>query len=80
MVFFSFFLVVINLKIVTKKLLGLTYLILSQFFNIHKLIEVVIVYKDKNVIFTTFEIILLDFEHFDNSQKLIITSFILSFT
>ena len=80
MVFFSFFLVVINLKIVTKKLLGLTYLILSQFFNIHKLIKVVIVYKDKNVIFTTFEIILLDFEHFDNSQKLIITSFILSFT
>ena len=39
---------------VIKKLLGLINLIKAQIFYINKLIKVVIIYKNKNLIFVTF--------------------------
>lgn len=47
-------LVMINLKIVPKKLLGLSDLLRGQVFGIYKSIEIVVVSKNKNLILATF--------------------------
>ena len=60
---------------VIKKLLSLTNLMKAQTLYIYKLLKVVIVYKDKNLIFTIFYIVLLSFKGFNNTLKLIIMSF-----
>ena len=50
----SFFLIIINSKIVIKNLLDSIRLINTQTFYMYKLTKVFIVYKDKNFIFTVF--------------------------
>ena len=49
----SFFLIIIDLKVISKKLLGLVDLIKAQIFRIYKLTEVIMVIKDKDLIFAT---------------------------
>ena len=49
-----FFLIIINKKVVIKKLLGLINLIKAEIFYIYKLVKVDIIYKDKNLIFIIF--------------------------
>ena len=48
----SFFLIVIDLELVTKALLGLIDLIKTPIFYIHKLKKIFIVYNNNNLIFT----------------------------
>ena len=70
---------IINLKVVIKKLLSLINLIKAQIFRIYKLTKVNIVYKIKDFLFTVFWVVMSSFEQFNNSQKLTIISFISSF-
>lgn len=50
----SFSLIIIDLKVVSKELLGSMDLEKAQAFYIHKLIDVIIVSKDKDLIFAAF--------------------------
>ena len=52
--YIHFFLIIINKKVVIKKLLGLINLIKAEIFYIYKLVKVDIIYKDKNLIFVIF--------------------------
>ena len=52
---------------VSKKLFGLKDLSKTQAFYIYKTIKVIIVYKNKNLIFSIFQIMMPHFESFDNS-------------
>ena len=49
-----FSLTIIDLKIVLRELLGLAGLTKAQGFNIHKLTEVILINKDKNLVFAAF--------------------------
>ena len=69
----------INLKKITRKFLGLTNLTKAQPFYIYKLLKIIIVNEKKYFIFPAFQIVLLNYEYLNNSQKLIIVSFISSF-
>lgn len=51
----------------------------AQSFYINKLIKIVIVSKDKHLILSAFKIVASSFKSLNNSQKLIIMSFITSF-
>lgn len=51
----------------------------AQTFCINKLIKIVIVSKDKHLVLTAFKIVTSSFKGLNNSQKLIIISFITSF-
>ncbi len=67
----SFSLTIIDLdEVVLKELLGPVNLARAQNFHIHKLVEVIIVSKDENLIFTAFQVIASSFKGFNNSQKL----------
>ncbi len=74
----SFSLTIIDLKVVLKKLSSLVDLTRTQAFYIHELIEVIIVSKDEDLIFVAFKVVTPSLESFNNSQKLLIESFILS--
>ncbi len=50
----SFSLIIIDLKVVLRKFLGLADLIKAQAFGIQELREVIMVSKDKDLIFTIF--------------------------
>ena len=58
---------VVNLKIVLEKLLGLADLSGAQIFCIHKAIKVVIICEDKHLVLIVFQIVTSYFESFDNS-------------
>ena len=72
-------LTIINAKIVVKELLGLANLSEAQTLCIYRITEVIVVRKDKNLLFATFQIVTLRFKGLDNSQKLAIVSLIPSF-
>ena len=58
---------VVDSKIVSRKLLGPTDLSRAQVFCIHEATKVVVVCEDKHFIFAAFQIVMLYFESFDNS-------------
>lgn len=59
-----------------KKLLTLTNFFKIQTSYIYKMAKVVIIYKSKNLMFITFQIILPDFEDFNNSKSLLLQVYI----
>ncbi len=74
----SLSLMIINLEVVSRKLLVLADLMRAQVFHIHELTEVIMVNKDKDLVFATFQIVALSLKGFNNSQELLIVSFVLS--
>ena len=52
---------------VLKQLLGLTNLLEAQILCIHETTKVIMVHKDKNLIFATFQVVAQGLEYFDNS-------------
>ena len=64
---------------VLRKFLGPTDLFRAQTFCIHKITKIVVICKDKYLVFATFEIVMLCFESFDNSQKLTVMVLVQNF-
>ena len=60
-------LVVIDLEIVLRELLGQMNLSGAQTFYIHKTTVVIMVYEDKNLMLAAYKVIALCLENFDNS-------------
>ena len=52
----SIFLTIIDLKVISRKFLGLVNLTKAQALSIHKLTGVILVNKDKNVVFGIFQV------------------------
>lgn len=67
---------VINLKMIPRQLLRLLNLPGTQVFYIHEVAKIVMICKNKNFIFTTFEVIWLGLEGFRNNHQLIVISLI----
>ena len=63
---------------VLREFLGLVDLTKAQTFYIHELMEVIIISKDKNFIFTIFQIVTLSLKNFNNSQEFLIVSLVSS--
>lgn len=59
--------IIINLEMVSKKLLDLTNLAKAQVFCIYILTKVIIVGKNKDFVFAAFQIVALSFKGFNNS-------------
>ena len=57
---------IINLKMVIKKLLGSLDLVRTQAFCIHELTEIVVVSKNKDLIFTDLQVVVLNLEYSNN--------------
>ena len=64
----SFFLIIIDLKVVSREFLGPTDLAKAQIFLIHKLTKVVIVSKDEDLVFAAFQVVASSLKSFNNSQ------------
>ena len=64
---------------ILEKLLSPANLLKTQIFYTYKVIKVIIIYENKYFILIIFSIIMLYLKNFNNSQKLIIISFILCF-
>ena len=62
-----------------KKLLGPADLTKAQSFYIYELMKVIIFNKNKNFVFSVFQIVSLNLKNPNNRQKLHVLSFILSF-
>ena len=75
----NLFLIIINLKVILKKFLGLANLTKIQTLYIYKLTKVIIVSKNKDLVFIAFQIVALNLKDFNNSQKLLVVSIIISF-
>lgn len=65
---------------ISKELSGLLDLTKAQILHIYKPTKIIIVDKDKNFMFATFQIVAPDFNSFDNGLKLIIIGFIPCFS
>lgn len=74
--FFIFIFLIINKKIIFKKLLNSINICKAQIFSIYKVVKVVLNSKYKNFIFTTFYIIFIYFKKINNYLKFSIVSFI----
>lgn len=72
-------LIKLNSRIVSKIPLSSKDLSTALAFHITKAMQVVMIYKNKNIMLTTFQIMASGLESFNNSQKFVIISFILSF-
>ena len=72
-------LAIIDLKVITRELLGPTDLSGAQALCVHESAEVIMVRKDKNLIFAAFQIVTPRLKGFDNSQKLIVIGLVLFF-
>lgn len=59
------------MKLVVKELLGLTNLIRAQTLLIYELTQVIIVFKDENLVFIALSIVSQGFKSFKNIQKLL---------
>lgn len=68
-----------QLKSDNKRVFSLLNLTKALTFYIYQLIKVVIVYKNENLVFTVYQVILPGFKSFNNCQKLNIKSFISNF-
>lgn len=64
------------MKIVLIELLSLTNLLKPKILGIYKLKRIIIVNKNKNLIFTAFQVIASSFKGFNNSQKFFIIGFV----
>ncbi len=53
----NFFLIITNSEVISKKLLSLTNLTKAQTFHIYELTEVIIVSKDKHLVFAAFQVV-----------------------
>lgn len=67
------------MKVIVRKLLNFTVLSKSPNLYIHKLRKAFIVHNNDKLLFVPFKVVLLVFESFNYSQKLIVESFISSF-
>lgn len=74
----SLSLIIIDPKIVLRELLSLADLAKAQTLCIYKIIKVVIVNENENFILATFQVVAPSFKGFNNSQKLLVISFISS--
>ena len=74
----SFFLTIIDLKMVLREFLGLADLTRAQVFYIYKLTKIIIISKNEHLIFVAFQLIALSLKDFNNSQQLLIISLVLS--
>lgn len=64
---------------ILKKFLGPLDKLEAEIFYIHKIIKIVIIFKNKNLVFATFQIILPSFEYYNNIQQLAIIDFVSNF-
>lgn len=74
----SFVLMVVNLKIISKELLGLSDLSRAQAFYISKPIEIVVVHEYKNFVLKIFKIVLQGYKSFNNMKKFFIVDLVSS--
>ena len=72
-------LVIVDLEIVSRELLGPTDLSEAQAFCIHEITEVIVVRKDENLMLATFQVVTLRHEGFDDSQKLTVMGLVSCF-
>ncbi len=73
----SLFLTIINSEVVSRELLGAADLTRAQAFCIHESAEVIVISKDEELVFATFQVVAPSLKGFNNSQNLLIVSFIL---
>ncbi len=71
-----FFLAIIDVKMVPKELLGPANLSRVWTLGIYKLLKVVVVDEDKNLIFAAFEVVAPSLKGFNNSQELLIVTLV----
>ncbi len=74
----SLSLIIIDLEVVLRDFLGPIDLVRVQVFYIHELTEVIIVDKDKDLVFAAFQVVTPSLQGFNNSEKLLIVGFVLS--
>ena len=67
---------IIYLELITRELLGPPDLSRAQVLYIHKLTEVVMVCKDKDLVFAAFQVVAPSFKDFNNGQELLIESLV----
>ncbi len=63
---------------VLRELFGPANLAKTQTLYIHESTEVVVISKDKNLVFVAFQVVVLSFKSFNNSRELLIVSLVLS--
>ncbi len=69
-------LMVIDLEVVLRELLGPADLAKARTLHIHELTEVVIISKDKDLMFTAFQVVASSLKIFKNSQEFMIVSLV----
>ncbi len=69
-------LTIIDLEVVSRELLGLADLMRAQAFRIHKLMEVIMVSKDEDLIFAALQVVAPSLKGFNDSQELLIVGFV----
>lgn len=74
-----FFLILVNVKVVPEELLSPTDLLKAQTLSVYKLLEVVVIREDKNLIFVTLKVVAPSLKGFNDSQEFLIVSLILDF-
>lgn len=70
------FLVIIDTKTVSRKFLSLINLPKAKTLSIHKLLKVVVIIKNKDLIFIAFQVVVLCLKSFKDSQQLLIIFFV----
>ena len=66
---------IVDLKMILKKLFNLINLFKTQVFCIHKIIEIILISKNKNLIFIALKIIMTSLKCINNNQEIAIMSF-----
>ncbi len=74
----SFSLTIIDSEVVSREFLGPADLTRAQGFCIQELTEVIMVSRDKNLVFAAFQVVVPSLKGFNDSQMLMIVSLILS--
>ncbi len=64
----SFCLMIIDLEVVSRELLGPADLTRAQAFHIHESTEVIMISKDEDLVFAAFQVVAPSFKGFNNSQ------------
>ena len=72
-------LAIVDSEMVSRELLGPTDLSGAQALRIHETTEVIVVRKDKNLMFATFQVVTPRLEGFDDSQKLTVVGLVSCF-
>ncbi len=72
----SLSLMIIDLEVVSRELLGPADLMRAQAFCIHKSAEVIMVSKDEDLVFVAFQVVVSSLKSFNNSQELLIMGFV----